>query len=164
MKTPKRTDIIAECYERSLTLLRKNCDRNGVIAAARSNKAADRGYAAVFGRDAAIYSLGMLASEDRELIRKAKASLLTLAKHQARNGQIPKYVKPESREVDFCYSDCIDATLWWLIAVDFYDRTLPVLNSWRHQQSFVKYHGQFSVNILLGYILNFYRILFGKEQ
>jgi glycogen debranching enzyme len=117
--------LIAQCCARSLKLLEKNAHPGGVIACAKSRKAVDRGYASVFGRDAAICSLGMVASGDRELIRHAKASLLTLAKHQAPNGQIPKYVKPASREVDFWYSGCIDATLWWLIAVDFYDRVLP---------------------------------------
>jgi glycogen debranching enzyme len=118
-------DIITECYERSLALLRKNSHSHGVIAAARTQKAVDRGYASIFGRDAAICSLGMVASGDRELIVHAKTSLLTLARHQAPNGQIPKYVRPESREIDFWYSGCIDATLWWLLAVDFFDRAVP---------------------------------------
>jgi glycogen debranching enzyme len=117
--------IITECYERSLALLRKNSDSHGVIAAARTRKAVDRNYASIFGRDAAICSLGMVASGDRELIRLAKKSLLTLGRYQAANGQIPKYVKPEMREADFWYSGCIDATLWWLIAVDHFDRSLP---------------------------------------
>jgi hypothetical protein len=60
-----------------------------------------------------------------ELIRSAKRSLFTLAKYQAPIGQIPKFVKPDNKEVDFWYSGCIDATLWWLIAVDFYDRYFP---------------------------------------
>ncbi|HSB34481.1 MAG TPA: glycoside hydrolase 100 family protein [Nitrospirota bacterium] len=117
--------LVEECYRRSIRLLRKNSHAGGVIACAKSKKAVDRGYAAVFGRDAAICALGMVASGDRELLRHARVSLLTLANHQAGNGQIPKYVKPASREVDFWYSGCIDATLWWLVAVDFYDRSLP---------------------------------------
>jgi glycogen debranching enzyme len=120
------SDIVEECYNRSLALLRKNSHRDhGVIAAARTQKSVDRGYASIFGRDAAICSLGMVASGDRELIRAAGKSLLTLARHQARNGQIPKFVRPESKEVDFWYSGCIDATLWWLIAVDFFDHSFP---------------------------------------
>jgi glycogen debranching enzyme len=117
--------IITEGYDRSLTLLKRNSHGNGVIAAARSQKAVDRNYASIFGRDAAICSLGMVASGDRALIRDAKKGLLTLARFQARNGQIPKYVKPEQNEADFWYSGCIDATLWWLIAVAFFDKTLP---------------------------------------
>src|SRR5690606_21652009 len=42
--------------------------------------------------------------------------------HQADNGQIPKYVDPSGRESDFWYLGCIDATLWWLIALRFYSR------------------------------------------
>ena len=120
-----KIDIISECYSRSLALLKRNSHSDGVIAAARTRKAVDRNYASIFGRDAAICSLGMVASGDRELIRHAGKGLLTLARHQAPNGQIPKYVKPEQREADFWYSGCIDATLWWLIAVDHFDRAVP---------------------------------------
>jgi glycogen debranching enzyme len=119
------TDLIDQCYQRSVALLKKNSHSGGVIAAARTAKSVDRNYASIFGRDAAICSLGMVASGDRELIRHAKKGLLTLAAYQAPNGQIPKYVKPEKREADFWYSGCIDATLWWLYAVDHFDRAMP---------------------------------------
>ena len=118
MKKETATDIIDECYARSLKLLEKNSHDHGVIAAARTKKSVDRNYASIFGRDAAICSLGMVASGDKTLIRHAKKGLLTLARFQAPNGQIPKYVKPEKHETDFWYSGCIDATLWWLYAVD----------------------------------------------
>ena len=118
-------DNIQECYARSLQLLKSNSTPAGIIACAKSEKAVDRHYASIFGRDAAICALGMVVSKDQELLHNAKISLITLAQHQAPNGQIPKYVKPELKEVDFWYSGCIDATLWWLIAVNFYDRILP---------------------------------------
>jgi len=118
-------DIIAECYDRSVQLLKGNSQEHGIIACARSKKAVGRHYASIFGRDAAICSLGMVVSGDDELIRTAKRSLVTLGKFQAPNGQIPKFVKPEKEEVDFWYAGCIDATLWWLIALDFYDRSFP---------------------------------------
>ncbi len=118
-------DLIQGCYSRSLQLLKNNSTPDGIIACARSKKAVDRSYASIFGRDAAICSLGMIVSKDQELVHHAKTSILTLAQYQARNGQIPKYVKPELREVDFWYSGCIDATLWWLIAINFYDRFFP---------------------------------------
>lgn len=125
MKKGTANDIIDECYARSLKLLLKNSRGHGVIAAARTKKTVDRNYASIFGRDAAICSLGMVASGDKRLIRHAKKGLLTLARFQAPNGQIPKYVKPEKRESDFWYSGCIDATLWWLYAVDHFDRAIP---------------------------------------
>jgi len=118
-------NIIDECYARSITLLRKNSTGQGIIACTDSEKSAARHYAGIFGRDAAICSLGMVVSKDPELVRSAREGIFTLARFQASNGQIPKYVKPELDEVDFWYAGCIDATLWWLIAVDFYDRHQP---------------------------------------
>ena len=120
----KENKLIRECYARSVQLLKNNSQPSGIIACARSEKAVGRQYASIFGRDAAICSMGMILSKDRDLINSAKKSLLTLAKFQAQNGQIPKYVRPEDNEVDFWYYGCIDATLWWLIAVDFFNRTV----------------------------------------
>ena len=120
------TDFISDCYKHSIDLLKKNSGPYGINAASRSKKAEGRNYASIFGRDAAICVFGMVVSGDPELIRSARRSLFTLAKYQAPNGQIPKFVKPEKEEVDFWYSGSIDATLWWLIAVDFHERSFPV--------------------------------------
>ncbi len=117
-----REALLRDCYERSIMLLKANSSASGIIACAQSEKAVGRNYASIFGRDAAICSLGMIATGDRNLIAAAKKSLVTLAGFQAPNGQIPKYVKPESRDVDFWYYGCIDATLWWLIALKLFDR------------------------------------------
>ena len=121
----KDNNIIDECYKRSVKLLKENCTPLGINAATKSKKADSRHYASIFGRDAAICSLGMVVSGESQLRACAKRSLLTMGKFQAPNGQIPKFVKPETEEVDFWYAGCIDATLWWLIAVAFYDRHVP---------------------------------------
>lgn len=113
------------CYREALQLLRENSTPAGILASARNEKSIGRNYDSIFGRDAAICALGMAASGDAELLQAAEAGLLTLARYQARNGQIPKFVKPELGEVDFWYAGCIDATLWWLIAVRFLDRAAP---------------------------------------
>lgn len=118
-------DIVSECYMHSVRLLLKNAGTDGINAASRTKRAEGRYYANIFGRDAAICSLGMAVSGDPQLITCAKRSLLTLAKYQAPNGQVPKFVTPENQEADFWYTGCIDATLWWLIAVAFYDRQFP---------------------------------------
>ncbi len=115
-------DLLEGCYREAVALLRENSTPGGVLASARNEKSVGRHYASIFGRDASICALGMVASGEPDLIRCAGDGLLTLAKHQALNGQIPKYVKPELGEVDFWYAGCIDATLWWLIAVRFMDR------------------------------------------
>ncbi|HWI40218.1 MAG TPA: glycoside hydrolase 100 family protein [Verrucomicrobiae bacterium] len=115
-------ELLAECRRRSLELLRANCTPHGFLAATRTKKATERHYASIFGRDAAICAIGACATREPDLVQGARDSLLTLARFQAVNGQIPKFVKPETEESDFWYSGCIDATLWWLIGVKAYDR------------------------------------------
>ncbi|HEV2269127.1 MAG TPA: glycoside hydrolase 100 family protein [Steroidobacteraceae bacterium] len=118
--------LIAACHLKSIDLLRRNLTPAGILAASPGDRARSRGYTAIFGRDAAICALGMALSGDPVLERAAAAGLDTLGEHQAPNGQIPKFVVPDgTREADFWYLGCIDATLWWLLALDFLARRPP---------------------------------------
>lgn len=117
--------LVVECTARSVELLRRNSTQQGILAASPSPAAEARHYTRIFGRDAAICVLGMVVSGDEALIATARQSLETLAEHQAENGQIPKYVDPLGNEADFWYLGCIDATLWWLIAVRFFNQRHP---------------------------------------
>jgi glycogen debranching enzyme len=114
--------LLVECRERAIALLGANLTRHGMRASAPSAEAASRAYTAVFARDAAICALGMVASADASLARRAAIGLDTLARHQAPSGQIAKFVDPAAREADFWYVGCIDATLWWLLWIDAVDR------------------------------------------
>lgn len=118
MKNP----LIEKCYMKSLELLEKNSSDCGFLASAPQKRAIERDYLSVFARDASICSLGAIASREKRLIRAAKRSLKLLAANQADNGQIPNYVKPGEGYADFWKLGCIDATLWWLIALKAYDR------------------------------------------
>jgi glycogen debranching enzyme len=120
-RTAEESKLLADCRARSVELLESNLTPAGILAAAPTDRAAKRGYTAIFGRDAAICALGMAASGHPKLERAAAAALDTLAAYQAPNGQIPKFVAPERREADFWYLGCIDSTLWWLIAVALLD-------------------------------------------
>ena len=111
--------VIEECYKESIKLLKANSSSLGILASGKSERATKRNYLSVFARDASICALGMIMSADRKLISTAKISLINLAKHQAANGQIPNYIKSNG-QVDFWRMGCIDATLWWLIAIDFF--------------------------------------------
>ena len=118
-----KNDLIEECYQKSIELLLNNSTRHGVLASSPSKRAKERFYLSIFGRDASICSLGMVASGNKKLITSAKNSLLTLACHQAENGQIPNFVKLKpQKEANFWKNGCIDSTLWWLISLDFYNR------------------------------------------
>jgi len=120
--TGAQTRLVEECRLRAIRLLRANLGPHGILAAAPGARAAARGYRAVFSRDAAVCAIGMALSGDAALERAAAAGLITLAAHQAKNGQIPKFVDPQGPEADFWYLGCIDATLWWLIALALLDR------------------------------------------
>ena len=99
-------------------LLRRNLTPGGILAASRTPEAEARRYTRIFGRDAAICILAMAGCGDAQLEQAAVASLDALAAKQASNGQIAKYVDPQGVGADFWYVGCIDATLWWLVAVD----------------------------------------------
>jgi hypothetical protein len=119
----KRPDDQAEslveiCTEQSRRLLERNLAPGGMLAATPGPEAEARRYTRIFGRDAAICCLAMAGSGVPLLERGAVASLDTLAAQQARNGQIPKYADGDGSDADFWYLGCIDATLWWLLAVD----------------------------------------------
>jgi glycogen debranching enzyme len=114
--------LLQECHRKSIELLKANSVRGGILAASPGAKADKRGYTAIFGRDAAVCAIGMALSGSKQLQRAAPAGLHTLARHQAANGQIPKFVDLKKREADFWYLGCIDATLWWIIALALLDR------------------------------------------
>lgn len=115
--------LIDTCSREALHLLHANLAPEGMLAAAPTAQAAARRYTRVFGRDHAICALAMAASDSPQLREGAAHGLLTLAAHQADNGQIPKYVDGGAGG-DFWYLGCIDATLWWLIALRLVARRL----------------------------------------
>ncbi|HEY3784292.1 MAG TPA: glycoside hydrolase 100 family protein [Steroidobacteraceae bacterium] len=114
--------LLAACRDRSLELLRRNLTPGGILAATPGERSEQRGYTAIFGRDAAVCAIGMALCGDPDLARGALTGLQTLAQHQAPNGQIAKFVDLQRQEADFWYLGCIDSTLWWLIALAVLDR------------------------------------------
>ena len=127
-------DLLDRCTNESLRLLYENLTPCGILAARRCDAADARAYTRIFGRDAAICALAMAGSGVATLELGAVASLDSLAAGQAPNGQIPKYVDADGTGADFWYVGCIDATLWWLIAVDHVRRSSAdssVRNRWQ---------------------------------
>lgn len=118
-------NIKEEAYKKSVELLVNNSTEEGILAASRSEHSESQLYTSIFGRDASICSLGMLASKNKDLKVIALNSLLTLAEHQTSLGQIPNSISLDREEDHFYYLGSIDSTLWWLIAVDFYNRYYP---------------------------------------
>ena len=115
-------DYTRDCYQEAIKLLKENSNKFGVLASAATKTAKQRNYLSIFGRDASMCAMGMVISGDKRLKTSARRSLESLAKYQADNGQIAFYVKPEKKYAHFYYLGCIDSTLWWLIALKFYDQ------------------------------------------
>jgi hypothetical protein len=132
------SQLIERCAVESLRLLEANLTPQGILAARRSAEAEARSYTRIFGRDAGVCTLAMAGSGLPALEQGAVASLDALADLQAPNGQIPKYVDPEGRDADFWYLGCIDATLWWLLAVEHTRRTSAVAEARRRWQQNVE--------------------------
>ncbi|KKR22039.1 MAG: hypothetical protein UT48_C0001G0052 [Parcubacteria group bacterium GW2011_GWE2_39_37] len=116
-----KNNLLQEASDKAIELLLNNSVLNGILASSKSKQAISRSYLNVFGRDASICSFGMVMSGNAKLIETAKQSLLLLSAYQADNGQIPNYIKMQKRDADFWYLGCIDATLWWLLAIKFFD-------------------------------------------
>ena len=115
---------ISKCYQRSIELLLRNSTKDGFMAATPKGRATSPviHYDWIFGRDASICALGAVASGDRRLIKIARATLITLAKHQSKYGQIPNALSEQEKKAEFYFMASVDGTLWWLIALNFYHR------------------------------------------
>jgi glycogen debranching enzyme len=120
----QKIGLIEQCYQKSIALLLRNSTSDGFLAATPKGKATRSiwQYDRIFGRDASICSLGAVASGDKRLIALAKSTLLTLARHQTELGQIPNALSEKKKTMEFWFMANVDGTLWWLIALDFYDR------------------------------------------
>src|ERR1700741_2381759 len=59
--------LLADCHARAIELLERNQTPAGILAAAPTSRAEQRGYTAIFGRDAAICALGLGVSGSRRL-------------------------------------------------------------------------------------------------
>src|SRR5258708_37566746 len=84
--------LLYTCHERSIELLKRNLTPEGILAATPGDRAQQRGYTAIFGRDAAVCAIGMAVSGDKLLEREAVTGLNSLADHQAPHGQIAQLV------------------------------------------------------------------------
>jgi glycogen debranching enzyme len=133
---PPELATVDACRQKAIALLRASLAPEGILAAAPGARARSRGYTAIFGRDAAVCALGMALSGDPLLEQAAPAGLITLARHQADNGQLPKFVDVARAEADFWYLGCVDSTLWWLAGLAFLDARDPALRlRERHAQA-----------------------------
>ena len=102
-------DILDECYKEAIRVLERNIFPGGFFASP--------GYHGIWARDSMITSLG--GSFLLKFQKPFRDSLITLAKHQSKLGQIPNAVLEHKgrKQVDFL---SIDSTLWFIIGEYLY--------------------------------------------
>lgn len=101
-----------EAYEKAVYWLGKCATPHGFHAAYP-------GYDAVWARDSMITSLGASFADDK-FKKTFVASLKTLAKYQAKDGQVPNAVDVFSRRKKHVDFKSIDSTMWFVIGNYFY--------------------------------------------
>ena len=102
--------MLERCYNRAIEVLRENSTKNGLFASGGI-----RGYNAVWARDSIISFLGASLVKDEKLKETFRNSLITLAKNQSKNGQIPNAVDKYSDRKPHVDFKTIDSTLWYII-------------------------------------------------
>ena len=128
--------LLAEAERRARELLRANLSAEGILASRPTPRAEGRRYTSIFGRDAAICALGMAASGEARTDRRRPGRAADPGPAPGGQRPDPQVRRPASGEVDFWYAGCIDATLWWLIAVACSTGWCPAAasaGSWREQ-------------------------------
>ncbi|MFT5890617.1 MAG: hypothetical protein ACI9Y7_000710 [Dokdonia sp.] len=103
-------------YQHSIQLLKKVATPEGFLASA--NDIAN--YKRVWARDGVICGLAGILDGDEVLVAAMKNTLLTLAKHQHKNGMIPSNVYFEGEKPSVSYGGLagrVDTVAWFIIGV-----------------------------------------------
>ncbi|HEV58415.1 MAG TPA: glycogen debranching protein [Phycisphaerales bacterium] len=110
-------DLAGEGFERAMQLLYDCATPDGFLASPTENA----NYHRIWARDGGIATLAALLSDDHDLISTARATLLTLARHQGPHGEIPSNVDPVAERVSYGgTAGRVDAGLWFVIACGEY--------------------------------------------
>jgi glycogen debranching enzyme len=105
-------NIIEKCYSQAIKVLKENLIEEGFKAAGGmyNNQ--------IWARDACISILGAELTGDEELLNGCGKTLDTLRRGQTKLGMIPNFWSP--KYIDYGESGCIDASLWYIIAIYYH--------------------------------------------
>lgn len=162
---------MSQSVDAAIELLRQCSTPNGFIASTEKLE----NYENVWSRDGCVAGLASLFTRDKYLVETFKANLLTLARYQGSNGEIPSNVNVEKEKVSYGTTvGRVDASLWFIIGVCAFgritgqdkltndlwlilERTYSVLNAWEFNQGglvYVPFGGDWADEyILSGYLL-----------
>lgn len=94
----------------AIEIIRKAITEEGILASAQQRD----NYARVWARDSMMTGYAGILIHDEEILAGLEKSVLTLAKHQAENGQIPSNVVNDKASYG-THVGRTDATTWWIV-------------------------------------------------
>ncbi len=106
--------------DHAIEVLKRSASATGFVASS-----ADAHYTSLWARDSAYSIMGAVVSGDAALAAASRASLLTLAKIQADNGQIPDAYWPARDYWDWGEAGSTDASALFVVAAGEYLRNYP---------------------------------------
>jgi len=109
-----------EAYSKAVEVLKRCATPYGFFAAYP-------GYDAVWARDSMIISLGASLVKVPSFKETFAKSLITLAQHQSRLGQIPNAVDIFSKRKSHVDYASIDSTLWYITVIILIKRDITIL-------------------------------------
>ena len=96
--------------QEAIEIIRKATTEEGILASAQQRD----NYARVWARDSMMTGYAGILVNDEEILAGLEKSVLTLAKHQAENGQIPSNVVNDKASYG-THVGRTDATTWWIV-------------------------------------------------
>lgn len=100
--------------EKALQTIYQAITPNGILASSIQKD----NYAKVWSRDSMMTGIVGLLMQDEKIIAAHQHSVITLAKYQSENGQIPSNVSFNGKSAEVSYGKLVgrvDATTWWII-------------------------------------------------
>jgi GH15 family glucan-1,4-alpha-glucosidase len=114
----KKARLLQEAHDQAADILHRCTTSRGFRASALA-----AGYPQVWARDAAITTLGAVATGSAALLDATKASLITMAQYQSHNGLVPLNVNPDNGYISTENAGALDANLWYILAHFLYWQT-----------------------------------------
>ncbi|ASW73069.1 hypothetical protein IQ37_14635 [Chryseobacterium piperi] len=103
--------------QKALDVIYQSITEQGILASSEQRD----NYARIWSRDSMMTGITGILIKDEMIINGLEKSIITLAKHQAENGQIPSNVFDEKASYG-THAGRTDATIWWVIATCEYLR------------------------------------------
>ena len=116
-------------YQESIILLQRLTTPKGILA---STIASDN-YKRIWARDSMICGIAGILTEDSAIIEGLKTSLLTLAKHQNKQGVIPSNVLENDNNTELSYGSLVgrvDTNTWFIVGACLYYLNTKDTSTW----------------------------------